>query len=36
MIPKSGQEAEFVVASDASKVGIAGVLLLEDFNGHLR
>ena len=35
-IPKSGQEAEFVVAADASKVGIAGVLLQEDSDGHLR
>ncbi len=35
-IPKSGQEAEFVVATYASKVGIAGVLLQEDSNGHLR
>ena len=35
-IPKSGQEAEYVVATDASKVGIAGVLLQEDSNGHLR
>ena len=36
LIPKSSQEAEFVVATDASKVGIAGVLLQEDFDGHLR
>ena len=36
LIPKSGQEAEFVVAADASKVGIAGELLQEDSNGHLR
>jgi len=27
LIPKSGQEAEFIVATYASKVGIAGVLL---------
>jgi hypothetical protein len=27
LITKSGQEAEFVVATYASKVGIAGVLL---------
>jgi hypothetical protein len=27
LIPKMGHEAEFVVATDASKVGIAGVLL---------
>jgi len=36
LIPKSGQYAEFVVATDASKVGIAGVLLQEDSHGHLR
>ena len=36
LIPKSGQEAEFVVSTSASKVGIAGVLLQEDSNGHLR
>jgi hypothetical protein len=36
LIPKSGQEAEFIVATDASKVGIAGVLLQEDSEGHLR
>ena len=35
LIPQSGQEAEFVVAADASKVCIAGVLLQEDSNGHL-
>jgi hypothetical protein len=33
LIPKMGHEAEFVVASDASKVGIAGVLLQEDTSG---
>jgi len=27
LIPKMGHEAEFIVATDASKVGIAGVLL---------
>ena len=27
LIPKSGQEAEFVVVTDASRVGIAGLLL---------
>jgi hypothetical protein len=27
LIPKSGQEAEFIVATNASVVGIAGVLL---------
>ncbi len=36
VIPKSGQEAEFIVAIDASKVGIAGVLLQEDSEGHFR
>ena len=36
MIPKSDQEAEFVVAADASEVGIARVLLQEDSKGHLR
>ena len=36
LIPKSGQDADFVVATDASKVGIAGVLLQEDSDGHLR
>ena len=35
-IPKYGQEAEIVVVKDASKVGIAGVQLQEDSNGHLR
>ncbi len=34
--PKSGQEAEFVVATNANKVGIVGVLFQEDSNGHLR
>ncbi len=36
VIPKSGQEAEFIVATNASKVGIAGVLLHYDFDGRLR
>ncbi len=36
MIPKFGKDAEFVVATDASKVGIAGVLLQEDSEAHLR
>ena len=36
LIPKSSQDAEFIVARDASKVGIAGVLLQEDSEGHLR
>jgi hypothetical protein len=34
--PKSGQEAEFCVATNASKVGIAGLLLQEDSDDHLR
>ena len=34
MIPKFGQDAEFIVAIDASKVDIAGVLLQEDSEGH--
>ncbi len=36
MIPKSGRDAEFIVATDASNVGIAGVLLQENSEGHLR
>jgi hypothetical protein len=36
LIPKMGHEAEFVVAIDVSKVGIAGVLLQEDTSGSLR
>jgi hypothetical protein len=35
-ILKSGQDAEFVVATDASNVGIVGVLLQEDSEGQLR
>ena len=35
-IPKSDQDAEFIVATDASRVGIVGVLLQEDVEGHLR
>ena len=35
LTPKSGQKSEFVVATDASKVGIARVLLQKDSNGHL-
>ena len=31
-----GHEAEFVVATDASKVGIVGVLLQEDTSGSFR
>ena len=34
--PKSGQKAESVVATIASKVGIAGVLLQEHFDGYMR
>ncbi len=36
LILKFGQDAEFIVATDASKVGIDGVLLQEDCEGHLR
>ena len=36
LIPKMGHEAEFVVATDASEVGIAGVNLQEDTSGSLR
>ncbi len=36
LIPKYGQDAEFIVAPNASKVGIAGVLLQQDSEGHLR
>ena len=36
LIPKSSPEAELVVTTDASKVGIAGVLLQADYDGHLR
>jgi hypothetical protein len=36
LIPKSGQEAEFVGAIDVSKFGIAGVLLQKYLEGHLR
>ncbi len=35
-IPKIGKDAKFIVATDASKVGIAGVLLQRDSEGHLR
>ena len=35
-IPKMRHETEFVVANDASKVGIAGVLFQEDTSGSLR
>jgi hypothetical protein len=36
LIRKIGHEAEIVVATDASKVGIVGVLLQEDTFGSLR
>ena len=35
LIPKSGPDAEFIVATDASKVGIVGVLLQNNSEGHL-
>jgi hypothetical protein len=36
LIPKSDEDVETIVATNASKVGIAGVLLQEDSKGHLR
>jgi hypothetical protein len=36
LIPKMGHEAEFVVASHSSKVGIVDVLLQEDTSRSLR
>ncbi len=36
LIPTMGHEAEFVVAIDASKVGVAGVLVQADISGSLR
>ena len=36
LILSMGHEAEFVVATYASKVGVAGVLLQEDTSGSLR
>ena len=36
LIPKSGKEAEFGVATDASKFNIAGVLLQEGSDDHVR
>jgi len=36
LIPKSSQDSEFVVTSDASKVDIVGVLLQEDSDVHFR
>ena len=35
-IPNSGREEEIIAATDASKVGIVGVLLKEDSKGNLR
>ena len=36
LIPNMGHEAEFVVATNASKVGIAGGILQKDALGSLR
>ena len=36
LISKSVWDAEFIVATYASNVGIAGVLLHENYEGHLR
>jgi len=36
LIPKSGLDAEFIIATNVSKVGIAGALLKKDSGGHLR
>ncbi len=36
LIPRMGHKAEFVVATDASKIGIPGVLLQEDTSCSLR
>ena len=36
LIPNMGHEAEFIVVTDGSKVGIASVLLQEDTSGSLR
>ena len=36
LIPKYGQDAEFIVATNGIKVGITGELLEEDSEGHLR
>ena len=36
LIPKMGHETEFVVATDASKVGFANVILQEDTSRSLR
>jgi hypothetical protein len=36
LIPTMGHKAEFVVATDAHKVGIVGALLQENTSGSLR
>jgi len=36
LISKTWHDGELVVATDASKVGIVGVLLQEDMSGSLR
>lgn len=36
LLPRTGADAEFIVATDASTVGLAAVLLQEDSNGELR
>ena len=36
LIPKSDHDAEFIVATNASKAGIAGVIFQEASEGHLR
>ena len=36
LILKSGQKGKLIVAKDANKVGIAGVPLQDDSEGHLR
>jgi hypothetical protein len=36
LFSKSSQDVEFIVATDASKVGIAGDLLQENSEGHLQ
>ena len=36
LIPKSGTDAEFIVATDASDVGLGAVFLLEDSEGEVR
>jgi hypothetical protein len=36
LIPEYNQDAKFMVATGVSMVGIAGVLLQEDYESHLR